>query len=187
MKNLAKNRLIIGLGYRARSGKDTVARMLNDYGFKTIQLKDCIYEVTSAMLNMSCAEVASEEFKHLKHGRMQKTGRCILQQAGDMIITTFGSDYLCKYAEFRINKLPNNDIVIPDIRRIEQVKWLRAINGVYIRIDRPSLSVIQDRHITENELKDYIPDYIIKNTTLDELKETVNNCLEQIRSNSFPF
>lgn len=84
---------------------------------------------------------------------------------------------------------PYKGVVIADIRFINELKYVRDVGGITIRIKRPDAGLQGDfgKHISELEMQNLFDDefdFIINNNkSLKDLDKAVNIIVEQIASN----
>lgn len=168
--------MIVGLGYKARSGKDLAADYLVEkHEFIKIpwakKLKDAcreIFGLTEEQLYGDKKEVVDEFWGH--------TPRYILQFVGtDCLRNVYRDDIWVKAVEKEIKKDPMRDYVIPDCRFPNEAQAIKDWGGVLIRVDRniAGASGGISKHASETSMENYDGwDYIINNNgTIDELYE----------------
>lgn len=175
---------IIGLGYKARSGKDTAAEMLRmQHGF--------LHYSFAAQLKKVCAEVFGFDAEQL-HGTRKETidlfwgfsPRWAMQQVGtECFKPAFGKNIWVRALERRIfdREIPYSykvqGIVISDVRFEVECEAIKSWGGQVVRIDRGNRDAIDNsvKHSSETELDNYSKwDAVIDNNgTLDELQAQV--------------
>lgn len=152
--------MIIGLGYAARSGKDTTAAYLCEkYGF--------IQEAFATPLKEYMGrDICGLTEKHL-HGLWKEivvpdygmTARELLQKMGDSMRVAVHSDFWIINMKRRIKTHKKNGddlIVISDVRYINEAKMIKDLGGIMIRTNRENADKITNpEHISENEMKNY--------------------------------
>ena len=174
--------MIIGLSGYSRSGKDEVAKILvEDYGFTRIAFADKIRELLYEM------NPIVDTHYHLKslvdaYGwdevKRRPQVREMLQNIGVGARTLFGDMFWVNQAlNPHIYEHPlvgvNKDIVVTDVRFINESDTIKSLGGSIWRIKRPGVEAVND-HVSEHELDGYKVEMILKNEgTLDDLRELV--------------
>lgn len=165
--------IIIGLGYRARSGKDTVGEILvRRFGFTRIAFADRLKQLVGQLYR---TDAFDPDFKTsvLHNG---KTGGQTLQEIGvalrnldpDIWIQASG---LAGYAV-----IPGIRVVITDVRFPNEAAAVRKFGGKLWEIRRPGLPT--DSHASEVGGREVKWDAVIPNdTTLEDLEARVIGCL----------
>lgn len=150
--------ILLGLVGKAQSGKDSIADYLvQNYNFVK-------FGFTFHLKNV--AEVAGWD------GQKDERGRRFLQHLGD-VLREYDKDIFLKYFEDRIkillytNGLKDEHIrvVVPDIRLIEEVKFIKKSAGFIWSIQRGEefLDANLNQHKTEKELE-MTPEELIDKT-----------------------
>jgi hypothetical protein len=163
---------LIGLGYRARSGKDTVGRHLMCHGYRRVGLADKLKDVAEVLTGDNAY---TDEFK-TSITRFGITGGQLLQQLGEGMrhiipdIWTTASDISWLRKQGKL-------IVVSDVRYLSDAEHIKTLGGVLWRIDRPGLP--QDPHVSETEGAQIKWDAVIQNnSTLPALFSAVDAVLE---------
>ena len=175
-----------------RVGKDTTA----DYICEKLKCKK--YALATPLKELVCAmfeidmetldEYKNEGFR-LKAQRLDKetyaiadypvdvSFRHILQRCGDRQKAFFGLD--CYMRKFHEKLLQEDVIVVPDVRLIEEQKWLMAHTDVtFIKVHRSVKTDIDSAHRTEKEVDKLGYDYLINNNgTKAELYAKIDTIL----------
>ena len=170
--NMTKPKLI-GLGYRARSGKDTVAQhLVRTHGYRRVGLADKLKDIAGILTG---DDAYAEDFK-TSVTRFGITGGQLLQQLGhgmrgilpDIWTTAADSSWLIK---------TGRHVVISDVRYLSDAEHIKNLGGVLWRIDRPGLP--QDPHVSETQGAQIKWDaVIVNNSTLPALFSAVDAVLE---------
>lgn len=130
-------RKLYGLAGKAGSGKDTAADILvRELGFAKYSfarpLKDaaaCIFGLTDEQLYGDQKEVVDPFWG--------VTPRYILQQMGtEAMRMTFGSDIWTQVAERWLQRNPDENVVIADVRFENEARWVRDQGGIVVHIQR---------------------------------------------------
>lgn len=141
--NMSKTPMIIGLGYRARSGKDTVAdHLMRSYGFSRVAFAD---KLKAAVAVITGADPAHPDFKTdlIKFGL---TGGQILQRVGVACREAIPGLWI-EAAEVREKYIMLKRIVIPDVRFEDEAALIRELGGELWEVRR---SVAIDDHVSES-------------------------------------
>lgn len=162
--------MIIGIGYKKGSGKNTAAQIIRLQAIREYVKGDCIYEKGKTPIfdirefSDYMKAMALEVF-----GPIQKedtlpepwpkiTYREWLQQFGTDLVRANDPDFWIKC----LFSKPAKHLIIPGVRFENECEAIKSRGGVLIRIDRPGLP--QDTHSSENQLNNYTGwDYVIEN------------------------
>lgn len=166
----ARPKAIIGLGHRARTGKDTTALILKEQRAFIIEsfakplklMVKGLFNWTDEHVNGSLKEVVDPE--------IGKSPRYVLQKLGtDCFRDTLSPEIWIKCMELRWH----DKVVIADVRFNNEAEFIKRHNGKLWRIDRNALSV--NIHISEQDLLNYKSwDLIINNNgSLEKLSDTI--------------
>lgn len=143
--------IVIGLGHRARSGKDTVAsHLVQHYGFKRYALADILKESVNIVTGWN----EDHSFGHLKEVP-DPTWGCSPRYAYQKLGTEgyrklLGEDVWAKALRLRMEKdaAASHDpggfrAVIADVRfKAGEVDMVKALGGFLWRVDRPGLPAL---------------------------------------------
>lgn len=172
---------IILVSGKARSGKDTVARIIRD----TLRAHDkCPLIVHLAdLVKFSCEKFWAWD------GIKDDAGRTLLQEVGTDKVRSCNSYYWINYIRDMLKLTDGrwDTVIIPDCRfanEIDKGTWCDlSTNTVTIRVERPEESALlaeQKQHVSETELDNYQFDYIINNdVTFDGLIKKVMDVLRE--------
>lgn len=197
--------MIIGLSGRARSGKDTFAKMLskalqkqtgqayvlmayanalknkiqNDFDLSYDQLwgedkeeYDLRYPKVRGPLPFCVGNRDDGKGLEVLEERQHWTAREIMQDYGQFF-RTIDYDFWVKYLFRIIEEKDYKNVIITDLRHINEVDAVVDKSGYHIRIERDSTDVVHNyQHISETALDDsYKVDFnVINNWTLKELE-----------------
>lgn len=165
---------LIGIGYRARSGKDTVAaHLFSRHNYERVACADAIREVATIVTGEDAYDL---EFK-TNMTRLGVTGGQFLQQCGTLL-KQIDPEIWTKVVEHNIaHRLKMGYyVVVPDIRFKSEEAMVRRLGGTLWRIDRPGLA--NDPHISEQEGATIQWDAVIKNNgSLADLYRAVDGLL----------
>lgn len=185
--------MIIGLSGYARTGKDTVANYLvENHGFTRLAFADPMREAIYALnpslgiSRLSLQEIIDEySWDGYKETSFGEEIRGLLQRMGtevgrNMFGETFWIDYL-------MNKAleVGGDVVISDVRYLNEADAIRMMNGQVWRVNRPNVQAAND-HASEVEMDSFNNfDVVITNdTTVDELFLELTGLMNRITSHN---
>lgn len=173
--------MIIGLSGYARSGKDTVSKILvEDYKFTRVAFADPIrnflYEMNPPLSGPSLTSIVDDYGWDVAKANPEV--RRLLQNAGIAARKVFGADFWIKQALKTIS--PENKVVITDVRFPNEAEMIRSLGGQVWRVIRPDVEAVND-HISEHALSDYEFDFDIYNdSTLVNLAGDIAILMEDL-------
>lgn len=168
---MSKN-MLIGIGYRAGSGKDTVANYLrSNYAFKRAAFADRLKYVVVRLLDLNEwqeDEVFTREFKDELQD-FGLTGGQILQRVGVALREAIPGCWIA-CAQIK-SKLVYNHIVVTDVRFEDEAAHIKQLGGELWEVRRP---VAHDTHVSETSGTKIQWDRVIHNTgTIADLNAEV--------------
>jgi hypothetical protein len=179
--------MIIGLGFRARSGKDTVAtHLVNNYNYIQESFAYPLKEYIGRKILGFNDKQLFGGWKEIIDPEWGRTPRQMLQLIGtDALRNVVHKDFFVIPMKRKLKEHMMNgwQIVISDCRMLNEAKMIKDMGGLLIRIDRNNADKISNaQHSSEIELIDYDKwDYIIENNgTLEELYVNVDKVMRQI-------
>jgi len=148
--------MIIGLVGRARSGKDTVASILQElypsYAFTVVRLSAPIKEAARALFQFTDSQIEGAE-KELVDTRWNITPRHVFQTITETTMKAMGVDFFTRVLYERYDKgLLGSNIIIPDIRYDHDIQEIQKRNGIVFKIERSNNPV---RYECEDHLDKY--------------------------------
>jgi len=180
--------VLVGLSGRMGAGKTSVANYLVEtYGFRVVSLAAPLYSALE-VLNPYVDYAGLRYRDALKiYGPDAKNRRPeirrLLQTLGyEVLRECFGADVLLRPVLEDLDAHPNERIVVPDVRYLNEVAALKARDAVLIRIVREDQKCVWD-HVSETELTDESPqwDFTIPNrSTLSALNECVDCIMRKL-------
>ncbi len=149
---------LIGLGYRARSGKDTVGEYLQlVHKYKRVAFADRLKEVCSLITN---TDATDPDFKdQITIGGIR--GREFLQRVGTDLKAIDPLIWV-EAANLRVRTLMPYPIVVTDVRFKAEAAHIKDLGGILIQVNRPGLEA--DAHISEREGAQIKWDYELDNS-----------------------
>lgn len=169
-------KLIIGLGFQARAGKDTVAEYLvNNYGFKRYAFADRLKEVCSSLMHENAFGDGFKTSSFETSPGVAMTGGQLLQRAGVALRNTIDEDLWVNIVRKQIEESDYTHIVIPDCRFINEGHIIKEMGGVLVRIRRPGIA--SDLHISEQEGAKINWDHMLVNDGTLDLLNWKTDCL----------
>lgn len=169
--------MIIGVLGHKRNGKDTIADYLvENYEFKKICFADALKNMSRQLFGLTDEQLYGDK-KEVEDEYWQTTPRKILQFVGtELFRKQFAK--LCPHVkegiwvEIAKKKILNTkeNVVISDVRFQNEVDMIHSLNGIVIKVVRPSISNI-DYHESElgiDKIKDFDLE-MLNDNTLDSL------------------
>lgn len=163
---------VIGLTGYARSGKDSVAAVLAEYGYRRAAFADALKDIATA--------IGWDGSK----GALPNCGRCGMLQ-GRRLLQVLGSegcrehlgdDVWIRALERKLT--PGLRWAISDVRYLNEAEAIRRMGGEVWRVSRPGTA--PDGHASETGVDEITPDRTIYNySTLEDLAVSVRHALPQ--------
>lgn len=181
---------LIGLCGTKRHGKDSVADVLvRNFGFQKFSFAGPLKEVGRAMFRFTDRQLHGDE-KEVVDSYWGVTPRQVLQVVGTELmgqLTTVLPDLKLEgeriWVRLMRRQLENlladqRNIVITDVRFVDEAKFISECGGVIWRVDRPSLPACEDTHVSETSLEQLSPDdVLLNNGSLEDLDRKVSQLL----------
>lgn len=196
--------LIIGISGKKRHGKDSVARILDQWGVHRLAFADHLKRLAMQTWDLSFEQVYGDELKEVVDERWGLTPRFMLQQLGTQVGRNIHEMTWVRKALSTIEKaskgetvvLPNlitrefesiefaegwaNRWCIPDCRFPGEAEAVKAKGGIVIKVVRPSL-VSNDSHASETEVDNVKEDYLVMNDgSLDDLEAQIKPIMAKV-------
>lgn len=177
--------MIIGVGFKARSGKDTIAlHLVNKYSFAqesfAFPLKEYIGRqicgFNDKQLYGGWKEVVDPEWGMTPRQMLQLIGTDALR---DVVHPDFWVIPMRKKIEEHIRN--NRSIVISDVRMFNEAELIKKMGGILIKVDRTNPDKISSaKHKSELELENFPNwDYIVNNNgTVDDLFKKIDHIMK---------
>jgi dephospho-CoA kinase len=147
---------LIGLLAKKRNGKDTVADYLvENYGFIKLSFADPVKQACKHIFSLTNEQLYGDKKEIIDH-YWKKTPRELLQIVGtDMFRNNFDKHIWIKSLKKKyldiIKNNQNANIVISDVRFLNELQSIHQLNGVVIKIIRPNIQSC-DNHESENNI-----------------------------------
>lgn len=192
--------MIVGIGHVKEVGKDTAAAALvRDLGFRRDSFADDLKKLALAIdplivpepetVNVRVGQahlawlVRQSGWEHVK--KNYKEARRFLQNLGNEMREMFGNDIWIRRVAWRAGEredlLPEGDVVIPDVRYLNEAEWIKSVGGLLIKINRPGK--VAEGHVSETQLADFPWDFEIENDgDVVQLEQTI---VDRVRAFSF--
>lgn len=169
--------MVIGLCGRKRSGKTTIAKYLQEkYKFARANFATPIYMMNELLLRYQ--GLSEERIQYLVHGAGRDTE--IVPELGwktcRYFQQTIGTDWGrgCMHDSLWVNAcistgiFSNENVVVENVRFLEEADRIRKLGGLIIRIIRPD-NDNEDQHRSEQESETIITDFVINNDSTIEM------------------
>lgn len=167
------NPRIIALGYRARSGKDTIGIYLTKhYGYQRVAFADPIKAGLVNVFRMHPDSVFSGKDRpcakingHRPREFMQRFGRAMRREFGADVFVEIAKDAIISKLNLGYN------VVVTDVRLLREVNMLKDIGADIWKVDRQQAIDRIDGNKTEHELDTFTgwTTVIPNNTSLPDL------------------
>lgn len=200
-----KRGILIGICGLKRSGKDTMADYLcTYYAFTKYALADPLKKGAKELFKFLDEQVFGS-LKELEDKRYGISPRELLQWLGTEVfqyllyerfpqleekvpkrlfwVSLFKDWYIKETDYIQVVLDPNwkLNVVVSDIRFPHEAKAIKELGGVIVKIIRNNNT--KDNHISENELKEIEPDYLIYNTkNKTNLFNDIEKIMEEIKN-----
>lgn len=174
--------LLFGIAGKARSGKDTVAKYLEDsYRFHRMSFAGPLKLATHCMFDIEHVPDSEKEAEARFWG---VSPRQMYQGVGDAMKDKFGRDFWVKRWQKEYSELAHIvDIVVSDVRFEEEAQTIRACGGHIIHLARPGagLAGAEGLHNSEAGVEYDESDYVIHNEgSKDDLYEKLDKIMERL-------
>ncbi len=179
--------MIIGLGFRARSGKDTVANYLvNNYQFVQESFAFPLKEYIGRNICGFTDKQLWGSWKEIVDPEWGKTPRQMLQLIGtEAMRNTVHKDFWIIPMRRKLKEHIKNgrNVVTSDLRFFNELSLIKEFGGITIRIDREKADIISSpKHESELELETNTDwDYVLDNNhTLEQLYDGIKTIMENV-------
>jgi len=176
--------MIIGLTGFARSGKDSVAKVLVEhYGFTRVafadKIRDLLVEMDPILENGHHLSSMLEDYGW-ELTKAKPEVRRLLQSLGVGARKIFGDNHWIVEATKNLDRTAN--YVITDVRFINEATWVKDVFGGQIwRVERPGVSAINN-HVSESEMSTFTVDQIFTNNgTIEDLELMIKTWMNGLK------
>ena len=184
--------MIIGLTGYIGSGKGTVADILvKKHGYRSFAFADTLKDAVSVIFgwdrhllegNSNASRAFRERIDPWWSHKLgyEVTPRLMLQRMGtEACRDIIGNNIWIAALERRLQD--EKKVVIHDARFVNEISFIRSLGGSIIRIDRDKKTTVTDRHVSETDWNDILPDAIIENTgSVQDLENEVTLLLTNL-------
>lgn len=188
-----KNPLIIGFGYKKRSGKDTAANFLaKNYGAYKMAFADPIKVAAMITYGLDKSQVygnrksEDDEFWGVSPRELlQCEGTELHRNAlAELFPKTFGNkDIWIRNFKRRVEQVKRDFFAVCDLRYANEAHAIQGMGGVVIKVDASKrISSNQDTHESENSLDGFTGwDYILDNNkSLEHFYQGINTIIQDL-------
>lgn len=179
LTGLADSRLI-GMHGFAQTGKDTVASILADHGYKKVAFASPIVQALSTLNPIVSVDNRGRTFRFndllelegYEDAKKTLEFRRLLQVFGTEVgRELLGEDIWVDIAKKKI--APAGRFIITDVRFPNEVKMVKSVGGTLIKIVRPGYTPVNG-HKSDSGLPDSLFDLVLVNDgTLEDLRRKV--------------
>lgn len=179
--------MIIGLGFKARAGKDTVAaHLVNNYAFVQESFAYPLKEYIGREICGFNDKQLYGAWKETPDPEWGMTPRQMLQLIGtDALRKIVHDDFWVIPMKRKLKEHIRNErhVVISDVRFPNEINMIRTLGGLIVKVDREHPDKISnEKHSSELELEAYSAwDVVIENNgTLEELYTKTDDMMSSI-------
>lgn len=186
--------MFFGICGKARSGKDTFAKLFAQELFNTghgtyvlvayaTELKNMVqkhFDLSWDQLWGDLKEVPDERYFNQSTGKYW-TSREILQSYGEFY-RSIHSNYWVNALFDKIEDKEFKNVIVTDVRHVNEVEEIISRGGSMILVEREDRAAIHgEDHISETALNNYQTDFIVNNSgTLEDLRVAASNIVNII-------
>lgn len=174
--------MIIGLSGYARSGKDEVASALVELGFVRFAFADALKKIAFDANPLACNEHSGGysrlatlvQNSNWDGAKLQADVREYLQRLGVACREHLGEDVWIRPLYDLMGDIgARADVVVSDMRFMNEANTVRALGGEAWRIARPGVGAVNE-HTSETALDEYEFDrYVINDGSVEDLRKKV--------------
>ena len=160
--------MIIGLGHKARVGKDETGKYLQRYyHFTQAAFADKLKHAAMEIFDLTYDQVYGDNKEDIDP-RWNDTPRHMLQTTGTAMRNHYGKDVWIRALERRLQREGmDNDWCITDVRLPNEAEAVKRWGGYLVKVERPNApKIATDKHESETLLDDFTGwDYILNNSS----------------------
>jgi len=129
--------MLIGIVGRKGSGKTSAANLLvKEHGFKKMAFSDPLKEIVSELFGVGYVNFTDEYLKTKEIPHMPGwTPRRLMQYFGTEVVRNLYYNAWIDIMERRIKRETNQDIVVDDVRFINEAELIKKLGGVLIGVE----------------------------------------------------
>ena len=169
--------MLIGVTGQIGEGKTSVAEHLRDkHGFLLLSFSTPLKEAVSRLFGIPMSVLTNPVLKTQVIEAFGKSPREIMQIFGtECMRNYFGEDFWVKQMQDQLDQYTHRDIVIDDVRFLEEANMIHDYRGLLMRVIRPDNPYAVDKiHVSEH-LPDAFTAVILHNEgTLDTLRTSID-------------
>jgi len=185
--------MLVGVLGKKRHGKDTISdHLVKNWNFHPITLAEPLKEACRSLFGFNEEQL----YGNLKEDIdpywnvsprtvFQFIGTDVFRKQIDKIIPNVGDKFWVVLIKKKILDIqkdnPNANIVVTDVRFKNEVDMIKSLGGLIIKVERPSIGLI-DSHISEKEI-DMINNYdklILNDSTIMDLHDRVDEFMDSL-------
>lgn len=170
------NRIVLGFVGKARSGKDTVAKMLVKKHFKVFAFADKGKEIMKDLYDLSDEQVFGS-LKEVVDVRYGLTPRYMMQYWMTTGCRELDQNVWVRHLENSINSSGWPLVIVTDVRRKNEAEFIKRVGGYLVKVTRAGAAAAGgiNNHVSETELDEIGCDFELQNnSSLEELEEAVS-------------
>ena len=184
---------LIGITGKIGAGKSTLANILRNYGYLEYSFATPLKQIGEIFGFSKESLYGSQEDKLKIHEKWGISARYFLQKLGTDIFRISLKEKIPEmkinssiWIElFKLNYNPSVKTVISDVRFLDEAKAIKELGGIIIKIERNNnrfdLSSELNTHVSEIEMEQIQPDFIIQNNeSILELEIKLKNIINNI-------
>ena len=163
--------MIIGLVGRARSGKDTAARLFPS-SYKICKIAQPVKDSLKSLYGWDNRHIEGP-YKEVIDPYVGKSPRQAMIDTAERVKRESGQDFFIKML---LDTWDGKNIVIPDVRFQNEIDAIRRYGGVLVKVVREGCS----QFVNEDHIDELVTDYTVHNTSLLNLHSQVADVLESV-------
>lgn len=174
-------RILFGINGKARSGKDTLAKVFLEAGFTRVAFADALKEATAVITGEPVAFYHDDVHKELTIPHLGVTRRKALQGVGNTMRSVLGDQVWLLRALLPYDNHEMNLVVVTDVRYPNEAEAIRKRGGCVIRVLREGSGLTGEAsaHVSEQTLDDSLIDIeVLNDGTIGELRHEGRKILE---------
>ena len=177
--------MIIGLGYRARSGKSEVGSYLwKHFGFTRVAFADKLKHACMEIFGLTREQVYGDQ-KEVADLFWKDTPRNILQKVGtECLRRGYQDDVWIRALERSLQQSGDPNVAVEDIRFPNEAEAVKRWGGSVVKVVRPNApGIATAQHASETSMADWGGwDYELDNSSdLPQLYANIEVMMKQLR------